>query len=96
MGKHVHLSRDPVAEPHDRHVPIDVQRAVYQRDANKCRVCGWGMSDWSASDPRFLELHHVKPHAKRGRNDANNLVVVCSRCHDDVHAGRTSVSDPRG
>jgi len=72
---------------------MDVQRAVYQRDENKCRVCGWSMSDWSESDPRFLELHHVKPHAKRGQNIAKNLIVICSKCHDGVHAGRIQVRD---
>jgi hypothetical protein len=93
MGEYVLLSLDRVAEPHDRHVPMDVQRAVYQRDENKCRVCGWSMSDWSESDPRFLELHHVRPHANRGQNIANNLIVICSKCHDNVHAGRIQVPD---
>jgi len=93
MGEYVLLSLDRVAEPHDRHVPMDVQRVVYQRDENKCRVCGWSMSDWSVSDPRILELHHVRSHAKRGQNIAKNLIVICSKCHDSVHSGRIQVPD---
>ncbi|MCA9013218.1 MAG: HNH endonuclease [Planctomycetaceae bacterium] len=87
-GEYVLLSIERVAEPHDRHIPSDVQRAVYERDNSTCQHCGWNMSMWSVADPRILELHHVTAHAKRGANDLENLIVLCSYCHDEVHAGR--------
>jgi hypothetical protein len=91
MGEYVLLSLDRLFDPHDRHIPLDVQRAVYERDANTCRVCGWEMSKWTAADPRILELHHLKPHRERGDNTAENLIVICSRCHDGVHAGTIKI-----
>jgi hypothetical protein len=91
MGEYVLLSVDRLFDPHDRHIPLDVQRTVYERDANTCRVCGWDMAKWTAEDPRILELHHLKPHRERGDNTAENLIVICSRCHDGVHAGTVMI-----
>ncbi len=91
MGEYILLSSERVTQPHDRHIPMKVQRAVYERDANTCKVCGWSMSQWSPSDPRILELHHVRAHTERGENVEDNLIVICSRCHDEVHAGRVRI-----
>lgn len=92
IGEYVLLSKDRVAEPHDRHIPIEVQREVYQRDNNACRACGWNMSRWTVQDPRILELHHLIAHVERGENIALNLIVLCSRCHDELHAGRLDIT----
>lgn len=88
MGEYVLLRTDRVAEPHDRHIPESVQREVYSRDDNTCRICGWNQQMWSTEDPRILELHHLHEHRRRGENTAANLIVACNVCHDDVHAGR--------
>lgn len=93
-GEYVLETAERVAEPHDRHIPIDVQREVYERDENTCRVCGWNRSTWTKGDPRFLELHHVEHHARRGANTRENLIVACNRCHDDIHAGRVEPPEP--
>ena len=37
------------------------------------------------SDPRHLELHHVKAHVKGGENTETNLTTLCNICHDDRH-----------
>jgi len=88
MGQYVLESLDRVAAPHDRQVPEPIQRAVYARDDNTCVCCGWTRDTWTRSDPRILELHHIDEHAGGGPNTEANLVVLCSRCHDDVHAAR--------
>lgn len=87
-GQYVLQSLDRVAEPHDRKIPDDIQKEVYERDQNRCRACGWIMERSTARDPRILELHHLEEHAKGGKNLPRNLIVICSRCHDDVHAER--------
>lgn len=87
-GEYVLLSLDRVAEAHDRHIPSEVQREVYERDRSTCQQCGWNMAMWTPADPRILELHHQTTHAARGANSADNLLVLCSYCHDEVHAGR--------
>jgi hypothetical protein len=94
MGEYVLLSIERVAEPHDRHISVEVQRKVYDRDANRCRnpLCQWQLELWTSQDPRILELHHIEHHAAGGANTEDNLIVLCNRCHDDVHACRLDVS----
>ena len=88
VGQYILQSTERVAEPHDRKIPHDLQKDVYARDINKCRICGWTHEHWSAADPRILELHHLNPHRKHGANELKNLIVICSKCHDEVHAGK--------
>lgn len=92
-GQYVLQSSKRMTEPHDRRIPEAVQRDVYERDENQCRLCGWNMSRWRDDDPRILELHHVTEHAEGGKNLANNLIVLCSSCHDSVHAGRLDLPE---
>ncbi|MDY7011594.1 MAG: HNH endonuclease signature motif containing protein [Planctomycetota bacterium] len=88
MGEYVLESLERVAEPHDRRVPFEIQRQVYERSDSTCELCGWNRERWTREDPRILELHHLVEHVTGGPNTPDNLVVLCSRCHDDVHAGR--------
>jgi hypothetical protein len=94
MGEYVLLSTERRIASHDRHIPAEVEREVYERDQNSCRVCGWNIERWSQADPRILELHHFEHHAEGGANVASNLLVLCSRCHDEVHAGRRECPNP--
>ena len=70
---------------HDRHIPDPVKRNVLRRDNYKCTACNWSHELWNRSDPRHLELHHQKPHAKGGKNTERNLITVCTVCHDEIH-----------
>ncbi len=88
MGEYVLESKDRIAQSHDRCIPFEVQKTVYERDNNTCRLCGWCREDWTRKDPRILELHHIQEHACGGANVAENLMVLCSKCHDEIHAGR--------
>ncbi|HOY61590.1 MAG TPA: HNH endonuclease signature motif containing protein [bacterium] len=87
-GQYILQSDQRIAEPHDRQIPDSVQKEVYSRDSNKCRLCGWSIKRWSNNDPRILELHHIEHHKQGGPNTANNLIVLCSKCHDEVHSGK--------
>ena len=88
MGEYILESDERIAEPHDRKIPFEVQRTVYERANSTCELCGWNREMWTRSDPRILELHHIAEHADGGPNIPENLLVLCSRCHDDIHAGR--------
>ena len=87
VGQYVLQSVDRIAEPHDRKIRDKVQQAVYERDSNTCRICGWTIEKWSSTDPRILELHHLEHHEHGGQNVELNLIVICNRCHDEVHSG---------
>jgi len=90
-GQYVLETLERRALPHDRRIPDGVQREVYERDASTCQLCAWSRDRFVPGDPRILELHHVQHHVDRGPNTAENLIVICSRCHDQIHAGRLTV-----
>ena len=79
------LQADRQSPEHDRSIPDDVRREVLRRDKYRCKGCGWSHDGWNPSDPRHLELHHVKHHARGGKNVEGNLKTLCTVCHDKVH-----------
>jgi hypothetical protein len=85
VGAYV-LEQDRQSPSHDRHIADSTRRAVLVRDSYTCRKCGWHHDIWNPSDPRHLELHHVEYHVRGGSNDQENLLTVCTVCHDQIHA----------
>lgn len=79
------LEEDRQAPEHDRKIPEAEYRAVLVRDNYTCRDCGWTHAQWNRSDPRHLEVHHIKRHVDGGSNTADNLTTLCNICHDTRH-----------
>ncbi len=79
------LEADRQSPEHDRRIPDPVKGKVLKRDKYRCQNCGWSHDQWNRSDPRHLELHHVKQHAAGGENAEDNLITLCTVCHDDIH-----------
>lgn len=79
------LEQDRQSPPHDRRIPDPVRTAVLRRDNYTCQNCSWTHEMWNRSDPRHLELHHVEHHAKGGENEEDNLITICTICHDERH-----------
>lgn len=79
------LEEDRQAPEHDRKIPEAEYRAVLVRDNYTCRDCGWTHAQWNRSDPRHLEVHHIKRHVDGGSNTADNLTTLCNTCHDTRH-----------
>src|SRR3972149_4284495 len=52
--------------PGSRHIPAEVKRAVWLRDAGRCVFVGASGRRCTATG--FLEFHHVKPHAVGGES----------------------------
>lgn len=84
------LEADRQSPEHDRRIPDQVKREVLRRDSYKCILCNWSHEEWNRSDPRHLELHHEKHHAKGGENTESNLITVCTVCHDELHRKKSS------
>ncbi len=59
-------------------IPPKTRREVLARDRYQCRRNGCGHT-------RFLQIHHVTPRAGGGTNNAENLVTLCSVCHNLWH-----------
>ncbi len=79
------LEEDRQSPEHDRKISESVYRAVLVRDNYACQDCGWTNTEWNRSDPRHLEVHHIKPHAEGGLNASDNLTTLCNICHDVRH-----------
>lgn len=79
------LEADRQSPEHDRNIPDNVRREVLRSDRYRCAECDWSHEEWNPSDPRHLELHHIKHHAKGGENVKENLRTLCTACHDQIH-----------
>ncbi len=79
------LQADRQSPAHDRNIPDALRREVLRRDAYRCSQCGWSHDEWNPSDPRHLELHHVRHLARGGGNVGENLRTLCTVCHDRLH-----------
>lgn len=51
--------------------------AIYMRDGFACAYCGVSVEQGAA-----LQLDHVLPVERDGKNDATNLVTACERCNN--------------
>lgn len=79
------LEADRQSPEHDRNIDDDIRREVLRRDGYKCQECNWSHDEWNQSDPRHLEIHHIKHHVKGGTNTKENLKSLCTVCHDKIH-----------
>jgi hypothetical protein len=57
------------------------KRARYTCEAKSCERTNW------------LQVHHRRPVAGAGRNDLNNLVILCSGCHRALHNADDAAKD---
>ena len=51
----------------------NIRKAVIIRDSCKCMECG--------KSDTVLEVHHIKPRRLNGSNTLDNLITLCSKCH---------------
>ncbi|MFN2539850.1 MAG: HNH endonuclease [Mycobacteriales bacterium] len=62
-----------------REVPLPLRRLLGQVDGERCRMPG-------CTRVTRLHAHHVRYWSQGGRTDLANLVLVCSRHHNLIHA----------
>jgi len=55
-----------------------VQNEVMFQQDYECYQCGEKL-------PARKHFHHIKPVSEGGDNSLNNIVAVCSNCHNDAH-----------
>lgn len=61
------------------------RRELLRRDGYRCRTPGCPNVLW-------LHAHHIQFYCEGGGTTPDNLVIVCSRCHRNVHEGHFHVS----
>jgi hypothetical protein len=65
-----------------RHVPADIKRKVWARDAGQCAFIG---ATGRCAERGFLEYHHVVPFAAGGATAVENLELRC-RAHNQYES----------
>jgi len=79
------LEADRQSPKHDRKISDQLRCKVLRRDKYRCSKCDWNHKLWNRSDSRHLELHHIKHHVRGGETKEENLITLCTVCHDAVH-----------
>lgn len=69
---------DHPGRPNSATIPPTTRRIVLTRDRHKCQSPG-------CQHTKFLEVHHLVPRARGGKNDPENLLTLCSACHSLKH-----------
>jgi len=68
--------------PRAQKISWGLRQEVFERDDWKCRHC---------RNRQTLDPHHVIFRSQGGDNDKSNLLTLCRKCHDDLHAGRLRI-----
>jgi hypothetical protein len=79
-------------KPGSRHIPAAVKRKVWLRDLGRCAFVA--RSGHRCDERRFVEFHHVDPHALRGEATVDGIQLRC-RHHND-YEGRLYFGRRRG
>jgi hypothetical protein len=66
----------PPARP-SRHVPREVKREVWGRDAGQCAFVS--STGRRCTEGTFLEYHHIQPYAMQGPATVANISLRCWR-----------------
>jgi 5-methylcytosine-specific restriction endonuclease McrA len=53
-------------------------RQVLERDGWRCQACGKRAN---------LQVHHIVLRSQSGADIEDNLITLCSECHDQIHGG---------
>jgi len=53
-------------------------REVLQRDGWRCQACGSFTN---------LQIHHKEFRSRSGDDSEDNLITLCSACHNNTHSG---------
>jgi len=93
VGEYI-LEQDRRSPEHDREIKDPTRRHVLRRDDYTCRRCGWHHDLWNPSDARHLELHHIVHHSEGGSNEDDNLITLCTVCHDLWHSHDNQEAPP--
>jgi 5-methylcytosine-specific restriction endonuclease McrA len=64
----------PIPKP-KRYVSIE-DLLEYKRTHRSCEYCG---GDW------HLQVHHIKSRGSGGGDTVDNLMVLCTTCHNKAH-----------
>jgi 5-methylcytosine-specific restriction endonuclease McrA len=74
------MTISPIKRPRVRLDPRDYEglcRQVLRRDGWRCQGCGKRAN---------LQVHHIFLRSQSGDDIEDNLITLCSECHDQIHS----------
>lgn len=80
----INCSCQDCQEQRSRHIPRSVRRKVMRRDGFRCQCPDCPNTVW-------LDLHHIVFWCLGGLSVPPNLVLLCRRCHRNLHLGRLRI-----
>jgi len=57
---------------------------ICEQDVVKCEICG----KQRRVDKGGFDIHHINGRIGKDANNIENLILLCRKCHTDVHEGR--------
>lgn len=72
--------------PERRRVQLDqeaysqLRQQIMARDGWRCQACG---------SPTHPHIHHIQSRSRIGDDVDENLITLCSCCHQGLHRGKT-------
>ena len=73
-------------------IPAWMKREVRLRAHNKCQMCGVGAEERGV----IMHIDHIVPLAKGGKNELDNLQLLCGKCNLKKGAKDTEYRDFAG
>jgi hypothetical protein len=58
-----------------------VRMQVLNRDDRRCKICGRRPEDDTDLE---IHVHHIRPSGNRGLSEVENLITLCSTCHNGL------------
>ena len=56
----------------------ELYQQVLRRDGWRCQACGSRTN---------LQVHHIQLRSQSGDDAEENLITLCSACHEQIHSG---------
>jgi hypothetical protein len=81
--------RDARFNPEARHTTPAQTRELQRRDGYRCSTPG-------CPHHLYLEVHHIRYYSHGGETVPQNLTILCSACHRNVHEGRLRIEGTPG
>jgi 5-methylcytosine-specific restriction endonuclease McrA len=54
----------------------ELHRRILERDGWRCQICG---------SMQNLQVHHLKLRSQSGGDEEQNLITLCTSCHERAH-----------
>ena len=68
-----------------RPLPKSKRTAVLERDDYTCQKCGEKVGLTTVDGQKRAQIHHRTPKSEGGSDEEENLVTLCSDCHESEH-----------